>query len=270
MCAYGLKDPVSGLPMKKPMSFLHNLAMGFFGDMVKRCSNDHVHQQIIGSTPGFGSRAVLSQVYPWTFCQKLAQVFRQTQRHHTNPTYHPCAAVQDLGQWQDVWEELADVGIPDNSPFWDSPALVAENDSEGMIPRMPCTEVPCVETHQDKTVVHPFLHHAMVARPVNRDESTTEPKAVAAMKAEWSTMHKKVWNCWEVREKSDVMREARRRGVVVQFGRVHGICVEKNSELPKDHPNRKYKGRVVFLGNRVANQDFEAATFADLGNAPAN
>ena len=46
--------------------------------------------------------------------------------------------------------------------------------------------------------------------------------------------------------------------------------MEKNAELPVGHPNRKYKGRVVFLGNRVANQDFEGATFAELGNAPAN
>ena len=26
----------------------------------------------------------------------------------------------------------------------------------------------------------------------------------------------------------------------------------------------------MFLGNRVTNQDFEGATFAELGNAPAN
>ena len=48
------------------------------------------------------------------------------------------------------------------------------------------------------------------------------------------------------------------------------FVLEKNSELPNGHPNKKYKGRVVFLGNRVSNQDFEAAIFADLGNAPAN
>ena len=62
----------------------------------------------------------------------------------------------------------------------------------------------------------------------------------------------------------------KRSGTTVQFGRVHGICVEKNAELPEGHPNRKFKGRVVFLGNRVVNQDYESATFADLGNAPAN
>ena len=87
-------------------------------------------------------------------------------------------------------------------------------------------------------MVHPFVHYAMVARPVNRQESTTQPKAIAAMKSEWSTMHEKVWNCWEVREKSEVMSDARRREAVVQFGRVHGVCVEQNSELAKDHPNR--------------------------------
>ena len=30
MCAYGLKDPVSGTAMKKPMSFLHNTPMKLF------------------------------------------------------------------------------------------------------------------------------------------------------------------------------------------------------------------------------------------------
>ena len=36
------------------------------------------------------------------------------------------------------------------------------------------------------------------------------------------------------------------------------------------HPNRKFKGRVVFLGNNVINQDFESGIFADLGNAPSS
>ncbi len=79
----------------------------------------------------------------------------------------------------------------------------------------------------------------------------------------------KVWNLMVVREKSDVVSEARTQGKTVQFGRVHGICVEKNYELPSGHASRKFKGRVVFLGNQVKNQDFEQATFMDLGNSPA-
>ena len=48
-----------------------------------------------------------------------------------------------------------------------------------------------------------------------------------------------------------------------------GICVEKNSELPEGHEARKFKYRVVFQGNRVVNQNYEAAMFNDLGSSPA-
>eukprot|EP00973_Karenia_brevis_P023770 3277753-Karenia_brevis.AAC.1 len=45
--------------------------------------------------------------------------------------------------------------------------------------------------------------------------------------------------------------------------------VLKNSELPEDDPNRKYKYRVVFLGDRVRTQHFEQALFNDGGSSPA-
>ena len=48
---------------------------------------------------------------------------------------------------------------------------------------------------------------------------------------------------------------------------LYQICVEKGSELPPEL--RKYKGRVVFLGNQVKNQNWEAAMFQDLGSSPA-
>jgi hypothetical protein len=73
-----------------------------------------------------------------------------------------------------------------------------------------------------------------------------------------------------VREHSTVAAEHRAAGTTAHFGRVLELCVEKGSELPLGHPSRKYKGRVVFLGNRVSSQNLEAATFADMGNAPAN
>ena len=83
-------------------------------------------------------------------------------------------------------------------------------------------------------------------------------------------MHARVWDVAVVRDKCDVIREAKAAGRTVQFGRAHGLCVEKNAELPDGHANRKYKGRVVFLGNRVLNQDYDDAVFEELGNAPAN
>ena len=49
--------------------------------------------------------------------------------------------------------------------------------------------------------------------------------------------------------------------------RLHGG--EKNYQLPKGSPGRKFKGRGVLLGNQVKNQHWEAAFFQDLGNSPA-
>ena len=51
--------------------------------------------------------------------------------------------------------------------------------------------------------------------------------------------------------------------------RLFGIMVEKGSELQKGDPRRKYKYRVVFQGNRVINQNWEAALFQDMGSSPA-
>ena len=51
------------------------------------------------------------------------------------------------------------------------------------------------------------------------------------------------------------------------MGMLYEICVEKGSELAPDL--RKYKGRVVFLGSQVKNQNWEAAMFQDLGSSPA-
>lgn len=45
--------------------------------------------------------------------------------------------------------------------------------------------------------------------------------------------------------------------------------VGKHWQLPKDDPRRKFKGRAVLLGNKVTNQNVEAAFFQDLGNSPA-
>ena len=53
------------------------------------------------------------------------------------------------------------------------------------------------------------------------------------------------------------------------MGYLFGICVEKNSELGENDPMRKFKGRVVFQGDRVIDQNYDAAMFQDLGSSPA-
>ncbi|MCP4364474.1 MAG: hypothetical protein GY800_04175, partial [Planctomycetes bacterium] len=97
------------------------------------------------------------------------------------------------------------------------------------------------------------------------------PKAQLSMQAEWDRLIENgLWCLKSVREWDEVAKEARATGVNVQFGYIFGICVEKNSELPEGHPNRKFKGRVVFQGNRVVNQNWEQALFQDMGSSPAS
>jgi hypothetical protein len=73
-----------------------------------------------------------------------------------------------------------------------------------------------------------------------------------------------------VREWNDVAAEARRSKVDVHMGRLFGIMVEKAAELPEGDPRRKYKYRVVFQGNQVVTQNWEAAVFQNLGSSPSN
>ena len=90
------------------------------------------------------------------------------------------------------------------------------------------------------------------------------------MKVEWQRLRDQlVWDEEEVREWDDVRREDQEGGFEVHMGYLLGICVEKNSELSLDNPVRKFKGRVVFQGDRVVDQNYDAAMFQDLGSAPA-
>ena len=43
----------------------------------------------------------------------------------------------------------------------------------------------------------------------------------------------------------------------------------KNFELPEDDPRRKYKGRAVFGGNNIRDEEGNWAIFQDLGSCPA-
>ena len=79
ICAYGLVDPVSRLPMRKAMKFVHNLPDENMVEVFKKCTKDHEHQLVAGRCPGHGSRAVISQVYPELFCKAVAKALSSTQ-----------------------------------------------------------------------------------------------------------------------------------------------------------------------------------------------
>ena len=58
-----------------------------------------------------------------------------------------------------------------------------------------------------------------------------------------------------VREWRDVRRDDKSTGEKAHVGRVFCICVKKHAELPVGDPKRKYKGRSVFGGDRVYDDD---------------
>jgi hypothetical protein len=109
---------------------------------------------------------------------------------------------------------------------------------------------------------------ALVARPVSSAEARGSAQAIQAKINEWTKLRGKCWNEKLSREMKGVIYEAKRKGKKIQFARVHCILVEKGSELPEGHPDRKFKGRVVLLGNQILSQNFTSTMFADLGNAP--
>ena len=66
-----------------------------------------------------------------------------------------------------------------------------------------------------------------------------------------------------------MVRGLRKPGTKAHVGRIFEICVEKGSELPKGNPGRKCKGRVVFQGNDVKDENWNQALFQDLSSSPA-
>ena len=123
-------------------------------------------------------------------------------------------------------------------------------------PMMPCTHF-VKDDHRERlgsSLMGSIVGSALVARPVGRKEMLNDPEALESMMKEWKGQWSAgVYDFKVVREYDDVLKEASNKGEEIHMARVHGICVEKHSELPKEDKRRKFKGRGVLLGNQVKN-----------------
>ena len=140
-----------------------------------------------------------------------------------------------------------------------------------------CSRLPFSLAIVDATVEHrpklcpQYMYSACVARPVTKQEARSNAKAMAALDKEWNKLRN--MNCWDetlVEEWSVVASRAKRSGTKVHIGRIFDICVEKNSELHENDPNRKFKGRVVFEGCYVKDEDNNWAIFSEIASCPAS
>jgi hypothetical protein len=110
---------------------------------------------------------------------------------------------------------------------------------------------------------------AFVARPVPVKEQNTVA-CKQAIDKEWSRLEAiKCWDLSNVREWQDAKREANQKAEKVHQCRLHCIVVEKNAELAPDDPNRKFKARVVLLGDQVKDQNHDIALFQEINSCPA-
>ena len=92
------------------------------------------------------------------------------------------------------------------------------------------------------------------------------PATKEAVDKEWETLEKiPTWNLTKVRNKSEVIDEARTRGAKVHFASLMDICHLKNAELEAKH--RKYKGRVVLRVDIVKDDSGSYAVFTEQGSS---
>ena len=73
------------------------------------------------------------------------------------------------------------------------------------------------------------------------------------------------WDVTKVRNKSEVIDEARPKGAKVHFPSLMDICHLKNAELETKH--QKHNGRVVLRGDIVKDDSGSYAVFTEQGSA---
>ena len=109
-------------------------------------------------------------------------------------------------------------------------------------------------------------HYNLVHKLIPMPQAMKIPAAKAAVDKEWEKLEKfSAWNLTKVRNKSEVIDEARTKDRKVHFASLMDICHLKNAELEAKH--QKYKGRVVLRGDIVKDDSGSCAVFTEQGSS---
>ena len=109
-------------------------------------------------------------------------------------------------------------------------------------------------------------HYKLVHKFIPMPQAMKIPAAKAAADKEWGKLEKiPAWDLTQVRNKSEVIDEARMKGIKVHFASLMDICHLKNAELEIMH--QKNKGRVVLRGDIVKDDSGSCAVFTEQGSS---
>ena len=110
---------------------------------------------------------------------------------------------------------------------------------------------------------------AAVTRLLSRQEAMANPKARQAIREEADGLvDKGTWDLSTVTERCDQIANAKAKGIKIHLGQLMSICSEKFAELAEHL--RVLKGRIVFRGDIVKDQEGAAAVFQDLAANPTS
>ena len=114
----------------------------------------------------------------------------------------------------------------------------------------------------DNSLQHYNLVHKFIPMP----QAMKTPAAKAAVDKEWEKLEKiPAWDVTKVRNKSEVIDEARKEGRKVHSASLIYLRHLKNAELETKH--QKYKGRVVLRGDIVKDDSGSYAVFTEQGSS---
>ena len=111
-----------------------------------------------------------------------------------------------------------------------------------------------------------MAHYSLVHRFIPMPQAMKIPNAKAAVGKECEKLEKiPAWQLTKVRNKKDVIAEARNQGGRVHFASLMDICHLENFELEPQY--QKYKGWVVLRGDIVKDDSGAYAVFTEQGSS---
>jgi len=100
-------------------------------------------------------------------------------------------------------------------------------------------------------------------------ETRTNPEAVQSIKDEMAgLLEVGTWDAKNVMERDDLIAWAQANKEKIIVGEGLGISSIKNSELPKNDPRRKYKGRFCYRAPTARDESGAIAVFQEMSSRP--